>query len=146
VLNFERLKWGGVRHLSPDYALLDMDLFLAMPRPLPEPPDLALFKSLIEFLAAAPADATAATLHKAFPKELKANKAERDVIVGMLGFIGALATAEHPGFARKFIRTNLRHSPPRRFVDMAYPACWWGKQDGVRMEALQEYFGHRIGF
>ncbi len=27
VLNFERLKWGGVRHLYPTYAMIDLELF-----------------------------------------------------------------------------------------------------------------------
>jgi hypothetical protein len=146
VLNFERLKWGGVRHMSPDYALLDIELFLAMPRPIPTLEDFVLFNSLIASLSAAPADATSATLNKALPKALGANKAERDVMIGMLGFVDVLATKEHQGFAREFVKADLRSLPQRRFVDMAYPACWWRKQDGVQFEPLKEYFGHRIKF
>lgn len=144
VLNFERLKWGGIRHGYPIYALLDLELFLAGPRPSPTPDDVVLFESLIASLRAAPADATSGTLNKVLPKALKANKAERDVMIGMLGFIGVLATVEHPGFACKFVRADSRSLPQRRFVDMAYPACWWRKPDGVRVEMLEQYFGHRI--
>jgi hypothetical protein len=144
VLNFERLKWGGVRHGYPVYALLDIDIFRAMPRPVPTQEDLVIFKSIIASISAAPANARSATLNTNFPRELRANKAERDVMIGMFGFLGVLATEEHPGFARKFVRADSRKLPGRRFVDMAYPACWWHKQDGVRFEPLKEYFGHRI--
>jgi hypothetical protein len=141
VLNFERLKWGGVRHTYPVYALLDLELFLAGPRPRPSEEDLALFEALVHAIDAAPSDTTSAELHKVFPKELKANKAERDVILNILGFVGALGTDSHPGFAERFVAMRERRLPDRRFVDMAYPACWWRRSDGVRRERLREFFG-----
>src|SRR5436189_202810 len=35
VLNFERFKWGGVRHLHPIYAALDLELFAKGEKPVP---------------------------------------------------------------------------------------------------------------
>lgn len=144
VLNFERLKWGGVRHTYPVYAMLDLELFLAGPRPSPSNEDLALFASLLQAIDTVPSDMTSASLHKCFPKALKANKAERDVIISILGFVGALGTASHPGYAHKFVPSLERAIPDRRFVDMAYPACWWSGPDGLRREPLVEFFGHRV--
>lgn len=145
VLNFERLKWGGVRHTYPVYAMLDLELFIAGPRPRPTEEDLALFDDLLHVIVTAPHDTTAASLHKLFPKGLKGNKPERDVMVGILGFVGALGTASHQGFAEKFIPARDRELPDRRFVDMAYPACWWRGSDGLCRESLRAFFGHRLG-
>jgi len=144
ILNFERLKWGGVRHTYPVYAMLDLEIFLAVPRPRPSKEDVALFAALLQAIDAVPRDTTSASLHKHFPKELKANKAERDVIANILGFVGALATARHQGYVDKFVPVLDRELPDRRFVDMAYPACWWRGSDGLRREHLGEFFGHRV--
>lgn len=146
VLNFERLKWGGVRHTDPVYALLDLELFCRGSRPQPTAEDVELLGNLLALLERAPAGTTAAQLQAMFPKELKGNKAERDVIVAMLGFAGALATDAHSGFSAEFVPINRRELPPRRFVDTPYPACWWRMEDGFRRTSLEPYFGHLIEF
>jgi hypothetical protein len=51
-----------------------------------------------------------------------------------------LGTAEHPGFLERFVLASERHLPERRFVDMAYPACWWTGRDGVNVKNLQACF------
>jgi hypothetical protein len=144
VLNFERLKWGGVRHTYPVYAMLDLELFLAGPRPCPAEEDIALFADLLRVIATASHDTTSASLHKHFPKDLKANKPERDVIVNILGFVGALGTESHQGYSAKFVPVLDRELPDRRFVDLEYPACWWRGSDGLRREGLRAFFGHRL--
>ena len=109
---------------------------------MPMEADVAIFEALVTAIEQAPSDATGANLHKVFPSVLKGNKAERDVIVAMLGFCGALASKRHPGFAERFIPANSRPLPDRRFVDMAYPACWWTRAEGFDRSALKPYFGH----
>ena len=142
VLNFERFKWGGVRHSDPIYEALDLELFLASPPPLPTDADIAIFRDLIAAMNAAPASATSANLHKHFPASLKANKSERDALVGILGLCGVLGTAEHRGFFDRFVPVQQRALPNRHHVDMAYPACWWTRSDGINTDRLQELFGH----
>lgn len=142
VLNFERHKWGGVRHSYPCYAMLDLELFIRESPPKPLTIDIAIFDQIVAAIDGAPAGTSSANLHKVFPRGMKGNKAERDAIVSMLGFCGALGTADHMGFSARFIPADCRPLPDRRFVDMAYPACWWTRAEGFDRSALREYFGH----
>lgn len=142
VLNAERFKWGGVRHTDPIFAALDLELFRADPPPAPTAADIAIFRELIAAISEAPASVTSSQLHKHFPVSLKANKGQRDIIIGILGLCGILATPEHPGFFDRFIAASDRSLPNRHFVDMAYPACWWRGSDGLNEVRLQELFGH----
>jgi len=48
VLNFERFKWGGVRHDQPLYASLDLQLFQELPRIDPTAGDIAVFKEILQ--------------------------------------------------------------------------------------------------
>jgi hypothetical protein len=142
VLNFERYKWGGIRHDQPGYAVLDLKMFLGSETPRPSPEDVRIFRDLMKAIFAAPADTTSAGLQAHFAKVVRSNKAERDVIVAILGFCGILGTSEHPGYADSFVTASERRLPDRRFVDMSYPACWWRGTDGVNRLKLEEYFGH----
>lgn len=144
VLNFERHKWGGVRHDSPVYAMLDLETFLTIPVPEPSEKDVALFDALVVAIESAPAKTTGSQLHKVFPRELAANKAERDRVVAMLGLCGALGTKVHAGFGASFVPADSRELPDRHNVDMDYPACWWTRADGLNLKALRPYFGHAV--
>jgi len=142
VLNFERLKWGGVRHDHLEYAALDLGLFLEGPRPTPTSDDIRQFIDILSSIESAPEKTTSALLQSYFPKGLKSNKAERDQVVAILGFCGILGTALHPGHSDAFVPSDRRDLPDRRFIDMSYPACWWRREDGVNQRFLTEYFGH----
>jgi hypothetical protein len=142
ILNFERCKWGGVRHVHPGYALFDLKIFLDNKVPKPTPDDLRIFRNIVVAITAVPPDVTSASLQSHFAKVIKSNKGERDVIIAILGFCGILETPEHPGFADSFIAVSERRLPDRRFVDMPYPACWWQGSVGVNQAKLNEYFGH----
>jgi hypothetical protein len=142
VLNFERFKWGGVRHDHPLYASLDLELFRKLPRVAPTAADVAAFKGVLKAIEAAPAKTSSAVLQKYLAKAVKSSKAERDVLVGILGYCGILATAAHPAYMSHFVPWSDRHLPERRFVDLAYPACWWRRVDGINSKALAYWFGH----
>jgi hypothetical protein len=144
VLNFERFKWGGVRHDQVAYAALDLRLFLQEPASRPVAEDLRIFRSVIDSIRAAPAETTSAGLQAHFAKSLKSNKAERDTLVALLGFCGILGTLDHPGYSDSFVTFNEKRLPDRRFVDMSYPACWWVASSGVNEAKLEEYFGHAL--
>jgi hypothetical protein len=144
VLNFERFKWGGVRHDQPLYASMDLQLFRKLPHVNPTPAEVRVFNGVVKAIEAAPARTSSAVLQKHFAKAFKSSKAERDVVVGILGYCGILATAEHPGYMHRFVPCSGRELPERRFVDMAYPACWWQRLDGVNREALAYWFGHLL--
>jgi hypothetical protein len=142
VLNFERFKWGGVRHDQPLYACMDLELFQRLPRATPTVADVTIFKDVLKAIEVAPQKTSSAALEKRLAKPLKSSKSERDTVVGILGYCGILATAEHPGYMHRFVPWSDRELPTRRFVDMAYPACWWQRSDGVNREALAYWFGH----
>lgn len=144
-LSFERHKWGGVRHYRPEYAAFDLGLFLDAPHPVPQREDIAIFRELLAVIRAVPPATTSAQLQKHFPKTLKSNKSERDVIVATFGFCGILGTAAHPGYSPCFIPLRSISSPDRHFVDMPYPASWWRASDGVNEDRLVEFFGHVLG-
>ena len=142
VLNFERFKWGGVRHDQPLYASMDLELFRKLPRVQATSAEVAVFKGVLKIIEAAPAKTSSAILQQRLAKAFNSSKAERDVVVGILGFCGVLATAEHPGYMYRFVPWSDRELPGRRFVDVAYPACWWQRADGINSKALTYWFGH----
>ncbi|MDP1799564.1 MAG: hypothetical protein Q8K78_18850 [Planctomycetaceae bacterium] len=142
VLNFERLKWGGVRHDQPLYAAIDLELFRQLPGVAPTAADVAIFKGVLKAIEASPVKTSSAVLQKSLAQAVKSSKAERDVLVGILGYCGILATPAHPGFLSRFVPWSERDLPDRRFVDMAYPACWWQSADGINAKALAYWFGH----
>ena len=144
VLNFERFKWGGVRHLHALYATFDLEQFQMLPPICVSPEHISLFKELIAHIAHAPAGTSSAQLQAHLPKALKSNKAERDTLIGILGIAGILHSSEHHGFLRAFVQADERKLPGRRFIDMAYPACWWSHADGIDHEAIETWFGHLL--
>jgi hypothetical protein len=142
LLNFERLKWGGVRHDHVTYAALDLGLFLKEPAARPVVEDVRIFQSVMDTIRTVPVETTSAGLQAHFAKSLKSNKAERDILVALLGFCGILSTLDHPGYSDSYVSCSERRLPDRRFIDMAYPACWWGASAGVNEAKLHDYFGH----
>lgn len=142
VLNFERFKWGGVRHDHVVYAAMDLGLFAKETVPAPTEQDIAIFRNLVQAIRLAPPETSSAKLQTLLSTAFRSNKDERDRLIGILGFCGILATPDHPGFSEKFIPYNRRDVPSRRFVDMAYPACWWQTDVGINQSQLEAYFGH----
>jgi hypothetical protein len=144
VLNFERFKWGGVKLDQVAYAALDLSLFLQEPVTRPVADNVRIFRSVMDAIRAAPVETTSAGLQAHFAKSLKSNKAERDILVALLGFCGVLGTPDHPGYSDSYASSSERRLPDRRFIDMSYPACWWAGSIGVNEAKLDEYFGHAL--
>jgi hypothetical protein len=138
VLSFERFKWGGVRTDHIEYVAFDLEQFARAPRITPAASDISLGQQLIDQLRRLPAGTTAAQAVTSL-KMIKGNKAERDVIIGILGVCGILQTTDHPGYSQSFVRYRDRELPPRRFTDQDYPACWWTAADGVDSDALRVF-------
>jgi hypothetical protein len=143
-LSFERYKWGGVRHLQVLYAGFDLEQFKMLKPLQPSSHDIQLFKQLLKAIEAAPLGTSSAKLQSFLPKELKSNKSERDILIGILGLCGVLGTKAHPGFRTMFVQDSRRDLPDRRFVDMHYPACWWTRADGINKESVKAVFGHAL--
>jgi hypothetical protein len=144
VLSFERWKWGGVRHEHPIYAFFDLSAFVASEPPNPSKEDVTILRDLLAVIRSADSSVTSSSLETRLAKVLKSNKAERDILIGILGFCGVLNTPGHPPYTRGFVPVGERRLPDRRFVDMAYPACWWTGRHGVDENAVMRYFGHAL--
>jgi hypothetical protein len=144
VLNFERFKWGGVRHDIAGYALFDLEQFSTARSSPPTDEDIGILRALIGATESAPDNTTADALQKHLAPVMKSNKSENETLVAILGLTGILGTDQHPGYLKSFVRSDERELPSRRFVDMTYPACWWSRSDGINTEAVEFWFGHHL--
>jgi hypothetical protein len=140
ILNFERFKWGGVRHEHPNYAMFDLERFEILDPPSPTEADLTIFLRIVRTIESVPPETTAPQLEKFLRHLLPSNKAERDILVNILGYTGVLTIPEHAGFLNGFVRWDERQLPPNRFVDMGYPACWWRGHHGINDAAVRVWF------
>jgi hypothetical protein len=140
VLNFERFKWGGVRHEGPVYATFDLERFVSLDPPSPTDADVAIFRRILREIESVPPETTAPQLEKSLVGILPSNKAEREILVNILGYLGVLAVPDHAGFSNGFVQSRERHLPPQRYVEMGYPACWWKARYGIDEAALRSWF------
>ena len=143
VLNFERYKWGGVRHLDPYFVAFDLEEFARPSVPSPLGQDLELFHRLVDTARELPARARARDLEKAVGAFLPSNKAEREVLLGILGIAGVLAGDDHPSFLDAWIPPSAQTFPPVSKIDWLYPISWW-RGGTVSDRALRQVFSkHR---
>ncbi|MFD1885531.1 hypothetical protein [Paenibacillus wenxiniae] len=128
VLNFERVKWGGIRLYWLLYCWLDLELWSKeLPVHATKEDAHILQQMLIEATRCEPGD-SARKLEKRWKDLFPSNKNERDVVMEILGHIGILATTDAP-------RIGRGHDS-----DMVSVATWQG-QDGYQVEAARVYFG-----
>lgn len=141
VLNFERFKWGGVRHLNPLYGAFDLERFKKTTPVRPAPLEVKLLKGILEVIDQSPAKTSAGTLNKLLASSLTSNKDERDVLIAILGYCGILENPKRPGFRKAFIRAESREE---KYSEIHYPVCWWKRSDGINAEAVNYWFGHLV--
>lgn len=138
VLNFERFKWGGVRHADPLYALLDLTRFEASE--LEEAASEGHFRlsRLLEIAGDAPPDARPNDLVKRIKPLIPGNDYERRAIIGCLAYAGVLQPRDHEGFFDGYPTRRPQVSDGKN--DWPYPAQWWRGRDGVNTAAVKVYF------
>jgi hypothetical protein len=140
ILNFERYKWGGVRHTSPDYIAFDLDMFRLLEIGSPTQEDIAIIIKIIEAIQQSDESTTPNHLEKKISKLLKSNKEERKVLLEILSYCGILSPLNRPCFFDEFVPYNQRYLPDFHKIDWTYPICWWRGSDGVNQEALRYFF------
>ena len=140
VLNFERFKWGGVRHLDPIYIAFDLEQYIKADKLVPTIEDYEILNKIFSIVEAFPVEGNIRTLEKAISKILKSNKEEREVLLQILGFCSILATDEHPGFIDRFIPFNEREEASHSKNDWSYPVCWWKGKHGLNRSAVKAVF------
>lgn len=85
VLNFERHKFGGVRHLQPSYIYLDLSLFSKIVLPKPTDFDVEIIKNILASLAGL-TEGKLSDTEKAIKDSIKGNKNERVHIITIMGY------------------------------------------------------------
>lgn len=136
VLNFERLKWGGVRHTHVDYMAFDLEQFQRAPQPTLSRESIDLGRELLAALRSAAPGETATTMAPML-RMIKGNTNERKTLLDILGLCGVLQTQEHSGYLTSFVPQSDREDPPHHVVERAYPVSWWRGSDGVNEEAVR---------
>lgn len=92
VLNFERIKWGGVRHGDLLYTLFDLTQFKKEPIPEPSAADTAIWKEILcAICSCKPGDYPGVLRDKLKDiPGLRSSKDERSVLIEILACIGVL--------------------------------------------------------
>ena len=142
VLNFERYKWGGVRHTHVEYALFDLKQFLKLPLCEHTADDEQILYNLLHCIDELEPKNKGRALQRAITRKklLKSNKSEVDVVLNILGICGVLSSEAHPCYAVKFSSERERN-PPELTNDYAYPLNCWQASDGINLERYKTVFG-----
>lgn len=140
VLNFERYKWGGVRHLDPLYIAFDLEQYSKTDKLVPTSKDYEILNHIFMIITEFPAEGKIRDLEKALSKVIKSNKEEREVLLQILGFCSILSTNEHSGFINNFIPFIERDVPDHYKNDWEYPVCWWNGSNGLNEHAVRVIF------
>jgi len=140
ALNFERFKWGGVRHSDPLYAAFDLERFAAIEIPKPTDDDRTILREVIRIAAYLPSGARLADLSKVLATVLPSNNAERRTLIGILGYCGILRDPLKPGYFEVFPQYSSRQQTPWHKDDWPYPVQWWNGSHGISSEELAYWF------
>jgi len=134
VMLFEKIMWGGVRLTNIEYVWLDLKLMKCNRE------YKGGCEALLEFIS--DLDKTneklSASKFAASLKGVKGNKAEREVICGILGICDILIHPCHPGFLEKYRSVVDRELPNQHFIDLEWPFCWYNSSFGVNKHAAEK--------
>lgn len=142
VFNFERYKWGGVRHTHPEYALFDLEQFLLLPKVTPTEEDWTILKSILHAIKEMQPHQKAGGYCELITKKklLKSNKSEVEALLNILGICGILSSEDKPCYCDHFAREGQRY-PQELTNDYAFPINWWRASHGVNEKRFKKVFG-----
>ena len=140
ILNFERMKWGGVRHLDPQYIAFDLLDFDWQNDITPTDGDYRILHSIFEAATRIGPTGRLSDLNRALSGLLASNSNERRTLIGILGYAGILIDPERPDFRCEFVPDAKREETPWYKDDWPYPVRWWNGSFGVNETAIREWF------
>ena len=140
ILNFERFKWGGVRHTDPLYIGFDLDLFTRETPVEPTSADIGVMDEALHAAASMPAGSKLADLVKVLARIIPSSVQERRALIGILGYCGILRDASKPDFLDGFPAWVNREEVPWTKNDWPYPVQWWNGSCGVSEDAVKFWF------
>lgn len=127
VLNFERIKWSGVRHSSGIYNYLDLSLLIKEKITEPKEEDIVIFKNILKTIDSASIGETPSVLRDRLSDSIKVSKNERHMLMEILGCADILQPLD---FNRK--------EPGKH--DWTFVLFWRG-EDKYNKEKVEKYFG-----
>ena len=147
VLNFERYKWGGVRHDNLSYAKFDLEEFLKLPKVIPNEEDIRLLCSVLEIVKKLPLKSKAGKYIKQIctEKNLKTNKSEITIMLGILAICDVFNSSNAKGYLHCFTPADGSRDPSEHTNDISFPLNHWHVSDGINTAALHEVFGFDLG-
>jgi hypothetical protein len=140
ILNFERIKWGGVRHDHPIYIGFDLQTLPTLKQPLPTSEDFRILRAILEQVRNMPETARPTDLDKALGSVVISNSSERRTLIGILGFAGILVDPSRPNFLNSFVPVGERERTHWHRDDWPYPVQWWRGGYGLNENAVNEWF------
>lgn len=129
VLNFERFKWGGVRHGNLLYLYFDLNQFTNESPLTPTPQDILIFKEILQVIENCEATDSPNMLSTKLRgiASLKSNKQEIDILIEILAGIGVL--------------TPTRFDRPIKIRNDWSFAEYWRGEDKYNREIVASLFG-----
>ncbi len=143
VFNFERFKFGGVRHESVDYVLFDLEQFLKLPKMTATEEDREILSRILGCVDQLDKTNKAGKLRDLITKEriLRSNKNEIASILNILGITGILSSDEYPCFEVEFV-DEYHRTPVENTNDFAYPINRWRAKDGINKQRFKRVFSY----
>ena len=127
VLNFERIKWGGVRHHNGLYNWLDLRLLEKENIPTPTKNDIETFKNILNVISSSEFGETPSKLRDRLTEAYKGSKNERHVLMEIIGCADILKPLRYD-----------RKEPGKH--DWTFVLHWRG-EDKYDKQKVREYFG-----
>lgn len=127
VLNFERIKWGGVRLNHLLYCLLDLELLEKEENIEVLEEDVAILRQVLATVSACEPTDAARQLEKRLHGVFPSSKQERDAFMEILATAGVLVPA--------------KDRPGRGGKNDFFAIVNWRGEDGYSEQAVYDYFG-----
>lgn len=143
VLNFERFKFGGVRHLQPSYIWLDLSILSKEKEHIPSDEDITILRNIIDALKNIDGDRIS-DAEKVLKGVIKSNKNERVGLISTLGYCGILHLPEYKSFHDSYIPYNERAYSSYSKSDWPFPADLWRPNYGLDDSSIEYWFGKHM--
>ncbi|RZJ64882.1 MAG: hypothetical protein EOO47_26365 [Flavobacterium sp.] len=127
IMNFERIKWGGVRHSYGIYNLLDLELLGKETIPSPTLLDIEQFKKILCRIEKSEICETASKLRDNLKETFNVSKSERHILLEILGCADILLPLSYD-----------REEPSKH--DWTFVLYWRG-EDKYNKPNCKHYFG-----
>ncbi|GAB1531453.1 MULTISPECIES: hypothetical protein [Brevibacillus] len=127
VLNFERIKWGGIRLNYLPYLMLDLELVSKEDNLTVQEEDVAILRQVLAIIASSEPTDAARQLEKRLQGVFPSSKNERDVFMEILASAGILAPS--------------KDRPGRGGKNDFFAVVNWRGEDSYSEQAVQNFFG-----